>query len=695
MILKSLKIKILVSVILCSLLSVIIIGTMSIRNSSEVANNDAKQFLELTCINQSKEIDTMIKGIGQSVDILTITALDSLDLERFKTDEDYVNEYTESIKQDVYNFGMNTEGAISVYVRYNPEFTNPTSGLFFSRSSVNEDLESLTPTDFSMYDEDDLEHVGWYYIPVKNKAPIWMEPYFNDNIKIYMISYVVPIYINGVSVGIIGMDIDFTQITEIVDKTSIYDSGYAFLANSEGKVMHHKDMDYNTSLEGIDNASVFSFLKDSKNENKLLEYNYDGESKELVFSELKNGMNFVVTVPTSEVEANANDLVAKILIGAAIAIVISVGVGIFVSFRTVNSINSLTKIIKQTSELNFKVNPDVKKLANNKDEIGLMARTVASMQEHLRDIIDNMADIQNTVLINAKELGTIMEESNSISQNNFDTTQQISERMLESANSSNKMVRNIKEVTDSSEDIRNLTKNGEVNAKELVTKALTLKDTTESSYKKLIEMYESIKVKTDTAIEQSKAAQRINEMTEQIKEISSQTNLLALNANIEAARAGEAGRGFAVVATEIGALASQTFEVVEDINEIVGNVNEAVKNMTFCITTTMDFMENTVIGDYTNYKDIGAEYHIDASKIIDIMSGVNEVLSSFADNINGISHAVGEVDETIRQSSDGASLIAEQTGMAVAKTAKGYECLNESMKNIQELKVLIDKFEIK
>ncbi len=65
-----------------------------------------------------------------------------------------------------------------------------------------------------------------------------------------------------------------------------------------------------------------------------------------------------------------------------------------------------------------------------------------------------------------------------------------------------------------------------------------------------------MKEKSEGAMEQSKAVQKINVLTDNIKDISSQTNLLALNANIEAARAGEAGRGFAVVASEIGTLAS-------------------------------------------------------------------------------------------------------------------------------------------
>lgn len=60
------------------------------------------------------------------------------------------------------------------------------------RDNAEAEFESVTPTDFSMYDLGDTAHVGWYYIPVANKAPIWMDPYLNENVHIYMISYVVP-----------------------------------------------------------------------------------------------------------------------------------------------------------------------------------------------------------------------------------------------------------------------------------------------------------------------------------------------------------------------------------------------------------------------------------------------------------------------------------------------------------------------
>ena len=79
-------------------------------------------------------------------------------------------------------------------------------------------------------------------------------------------------------------------------------------------------------------------------------------------------------------------------------------------------------------------------------------------------------------------------------------------------------------------------------------------------------MYENVQQKTEAAMEQAKAVEKINQFTQAILEISSQTNLLALNASIEAARAGEAGKGFAVVAGEIGTLAAQTSTTVGSIN---------------------------------------------------------------------------------------------------------------------------------
>lgn len=157
-----------------------------------MSNTDAERELVLTCENTSKDINALISRIEQSVDTLTDIALEQLDFSKFQNNNSYVTQYTNELMDDFVKFAEHTDGAVCAYIRYNPDFTEPTSGIFLTRQNTNEAFESVTPTDFSMYEKDDLEHVGWYYIPVENKAPLWMDPYLNANVNIYMISYVVP-----------------------------------------------------------------------------------------------------------------------------------------------------------------------------------------------------------------------------------------------------------------------------------------------------------------------------------------------------------------------------------------------------------------------------------------------------------------------------------------------------------------------
>ena len=81
----------------------------------------------------------------------------------------------------------------------------------------------------------------------------------------------------------------------------------------------------------------------------------------------------------------------------------------------------------------------------------------------------------------------------------------------------------------------------------------------------------------DRVSELSKAAARIGDVVELINTIAGQTNLLALNATIEAARAGEAGRGFAVVASEVKALAEQTAKATGEIGQQITGIQAATQ----------------------------------------------------------------------------------------------------------------------
>ena len=72
-----------------------------------------------------------VSRIQQSVKTLAVYSIEQLEsVECLKTDSEYINAYTQKLETVAVNAASNTEGALAVYVRFNPEFTPPTSGLF-------------------------------------------------------------------------------------------------------------------------------------------------------------------------------------------------------------------------------------------------------------------------------------------------------------------------------------------------------------------------------------------------------------------------------------------------------------------------------------------------------------------------------------------------------------------------------------
>lgn len=253
---------------------------------------------------------------------------------------------------------------------------------------------------------------------------------------------------------------------------------------------------------------------------------------------------------------------------------------------------------------------------------------------------------------------------------------------------------NMENAKHNAENIYTLTEDGREKSNQILDRAEEIRKVSENSSNQAVRMYEEIKEKSDKAIEQSKAAGKINELTDAIKSISSQTSLLALNANIEAARAGEAGRGFAVVATEIGSLATQTSQAVDNINDIVGTVNAAVRSMTECMNTMIQFLETQVISDYDAFKNSGEQYHEDAVAYMDLMNRIKSAIEELDRYIASIATSVEDINTTMDQSTEGINAIAEKSSKVVESTMEGYERLNESKQSVKALEAITAKFKL-
>ena len=422
---KSIRTKIFIGILSCSVVTAILIGAMSIFDSLLITSKDANSILQMKTQLCTNDLDLTIQSIAQSVDSLSDLISSDFDVEAFKKDKEYADKFTDQVTEMTHTFALNTKGAITAYIRYNPEYSNPTSGIFFSRSSTDEPFDLIEPTDFSMYDEDDAAHVGWYYIPVKNGAAMWMDPYLNENINVYMISYIVPLFAeDGTTIGIVGMDIEISTLTDIVDNAEIYDTGYAFLTDENGNIFYHQNLESGTNLSDLSLIKLSSALS-AKSSEQGITYTYGGVRKNCTFYTLANDMRFVLTAPESEIYAESRKIILYIFLGILISIIFSVGTGIIVGGGISKPIRQLTHIIQKTTHLDFTPTKEGRQLRKQKDEIGIMATEMHQMRKTLRTMVENINQVEGTITDNVDNLDRIMKENNMRSEDNSAATEQM------------------------------------------------------------------------------------------------------------------------------------------------------------------------------------------------------------------------------------------------------------------------------
>ena len=691
---SSIKAKICSLVIGCTAAASLTVSAISIISANNLISSNSTQIMNDVCHNATADFNAALSRIEQAVNTMAFYIDNNLDdFEKFKTSREYVDEFTEGLQPLLRAAARNTDSIVCAYVRYNPEFTDPESGAFLSRSNLSAPFEELVPTDFSMYDPSDLEHVGWYYIPVKNGKPTWMDPYLNSNINVYMVSYVIPIVIDGESIGIIGMDIAFDKFTSTVDSATVFDTGYAFLVDSGGNIAYHKAIDAGTPVSQLDSSgAVTEALSDPSLEGMPVNYTYQGELKDMCYRTLANGMRYVLTASESEMRSAAGHVAQLIIIGALIAVVISVIIGVLMGMAITKPITQISDIVSKTAQFNFAKNENSDKLCKRQDESGNMANSLREMRGSLRSMVADIqrtySDLDDTLM----KLSDTTERVKGMSGENTETTQGLAAAMQETAAAMETVNNTVSQIRERAQVIRDNSIEGEKASLESKQRAGDLKNTTGEAQSKTTRMYRGVQERSAEAMEQARAVEKINQLTQSILDISGQTNLLALNASIEAARAGEAGRGFAVVADEIGGLASQTSSTVSNINGITTEVNQAVENMESCLQEILTFLEETVLKDYSDFMGVAERYTQDASDFEENMKAIGIEVETLLSAIVEIADSVNNITMTVSEAADNISSIAQKTQDVSQLVEGNAELMETNSENVVKLKNIVDMF---
>ncbi len=491
-------------------------------------------------------------------------------------------------------------------------------------------------------------------------------------------------------------EINYEEYAKILDGVGIegVDSAYIYLVDSTGTMLYHptKEKVGNAVENEVVKGLVSQLQAGKKPANATVGYNFNGVMKYAAYDILGNNNILVLTADEDDIHATIRSIATRAYAIIAFLIVFFVIVAYFASKIVTKPLQVLTEVIRRTADFDFTRNEKAHKLVGKKDETGVMATAVGDMRAKLREMIHSIEETSQNISDNVEKLSIVSNDINSRCMDNSATTEELAAGMQETAATTETISSNIEGMQSNADGIDRMTKSGEEASETILTRAEQLKKTTQQATDRTRNVYNSVKAKTEKAIEDSKAVDKINELTNAIMEISSQTGLLALNASIEAARAGEAGRGFAVVATEIGNLANQTSQTVGDITSIVKEVNGAVTNLTESLNEIIEFLEQTVQNDFRNFGEVSTQYSEDANIFKSSMNNIGNAIHELIESISEVSTAIIGINSTVGESSAGVTDIAEKTSEVVTKTTDNFEIVNKCKDSVLKLQEIAEQF---
>jgi len=473
-----------------------------------------------------------------------------------------------------------------------------------------------------------VEGEGDYYqIPKKRNQESVLDPYIYpiQGKDVLLTSLVVPVRSeNKEFIGIAGIDLTLDSLQRLVSEIEIegFPNAYVTFYSAGGIVVASKNTDSIGDFVGnaTDVQEIIDGVAGNQDFNVKRVSQLLGEEvlTEGVAVEIGNtGTKWMVTVniPTKTLAAQGMSIVRFIIIIGLTAAFVAILITYFLSrgiSKPLKRAVSVTGAIAQ-GDLSIDIHN------TSTDETGQLLDAMQRMKEKLREVINTVKGVSDSVLNGSQEISS--------------TAQQVSQGSTEQAAVGEEVSSSIEEMS------ANIRQNAD-NAKETEKIAQKAAEDAQISGKSVSEAVEAMK----------QIANRISI----IEEIARSTNMLSLNASIEAARAGEQGKGFAVVAAEVGKLAARSKQAAEEIGKLSSSTvvtaeeaGEMLKRLVPDIQRTAELVQE--ISAASAEQNSGAEQInkavVQLDTVIQQNASAAEELASMAEKLSGqaqeVTDAVG------------------------------------------------------
>lgn len=191
---------------------------------------------------------------------------------------------------------------------------------------------------------------------------------------------------SGNVAGIIALGAQLTDISEIITKLRIGETGYAFLLDEDGKIVAHQKTEYVEKM--ADFSKHPAFLARPASGKKQVEYTEGGKKIIAYVQTAQQGWTMVTQQDYDEAYAPIAKANRNALILLFVTLVVVTAIAYFFSQRLANPIRDLTNIADEMSRGRVVTRVAA---AHRKDEIGNLARAIDRMGTSIRLAMDRLS----------------------------------------------------------------------------------------------------------------------------------------------------------------------------------------------------------------------------------------------------------------------------------------------------------------